>query len=64
MINRNKVYNFGYVSRLDSIQAVILNFRLRNLRELIKIRRKNFNYYKKYLIKNKNVFFPDEKIPV
>ncbi len=61
MINRNKVYNFGYVSRLDSIQAVILNFRLRNLRELIKIRRKNFNYYKKYLIKNKNVFFPDEK---
>ena len=40
MINRNKVYNFGYVSRLDSIQAVILNFRLRNLRELIKIRRK------------------------
>ena len=36
MTNRNKVKNFGYVSRMDNIQAAILNFRLDGLNTLIK----------------------------
>jgi len=31
MSNRNVVKNFGYVSRMDNLQASILNFRLKNL---------------------------------
>ena len=30
--NRNDVRNFGYVSRMDNLQAAILNFRLKNLK--------------------------------
>ena len=29
MTNRNKVTNFGYVSRMDNLQAAVLNFRLK-----------------------------------
>ena len=29
MENRNDVSNFGYVSRMDNLQAAILNFRLK-----------------------------------
>ena len=60
MVNRNKIKNFGYVSRMDSVQAAILNYRLKNLKNIINLRRKNFQYYKKYL-DPKNVFFPEEK---
>ena len=31
-VDRNNVSQFGYVSRMDNIQAAILNFRLRNLK--------------------------------
>tara|TARA_Y100000590_G_scaffold470704_1_gene668039 strand:+ start:15522 stop:16619 length:1098 start_codon:yes stop_codon:yes gene_type:complete len=60
MINRNKIKNFGHVSRLDNLQAAVLNFRLKNLQKIIGIRRNNFNLYKKFL-NRKFVFFPDEK---
>ncbi len=60
MIDRDKVKNFGYVSRMDTLQAAVLNFRLKNLKEVIEKRRKNFELYDKYLDK-KNVFFPQEK---
>ena len=34
--DRNNVKNFGHVSRMDNIQASILNYRLLNLKETIK----------------------------
>ena len=53
-------HNFGYVSRMDNLQAAILNFRLKNLNHVINIRRNNFKLYKKYLDK-KVIYFPEEK---
>ena len=35
MENRNIIKNFGYVSRMDNLQAGILNYRLRNLNTII-----------------------------
>ena len=58
--NRDNVNNFGHVSRMDNIQAAILNFRLKNLKNVINRRRNNFKLYKKYLDRN-FVFFPEEK---
>jgi|TARA_Y100000389_G_C17398826_1_gene484131 dTDP-4-amino-4,6-dideoxygalactose transaminase len=59
--NRNNIEQFGYVSRMDNIQATILNFRLKNLKYTIEKRRNNYNLYKKYL-NRKIVFFPEENI--
>ena len=39
--DRNLVKNFGYISRMDTIQAAILNFRIKNLHKIITSRRKN-----------------------
>ena len=63
--NRNNVKSFGYVSRMDAIQATILNFRINNLRSIIKKRRDNVNIFLKNLNLN-NIFFPKEKrlIPI
>jgi dTDP-4-amino-4,6-dideoxygalactose transaminase len=60
MVNSKRVNNFGYVSRMDNLQATILNHRLNNLKNIIKKRRKNFEIYKKSLDRN-NIFFPDEE---
>ena len=60
MTNRDKIENFGYVSRMDNLQAAILSYRMRHLNDIIKSRRENFNIYKKYLNRN-IVYFPDEK---
>ena len=60
MIDRNKIKNFGHVSRLDNLQAAVLNFRLKKLQKVIEKRRKNFKFYKKFLNRD-FVFFPDEK---
>ncbi len=60
MLNRNKIKNFGYVSRMDNVNAAVLNFRIKNLNKIIKKRRYNFELYKKYLNRN-FIFFPDEK---
>ena len=49
MIDRNKIKNFGHVSRLDNLQAAVLNFRLKKLQKVIEKRRKNFKLYKKFL---------------
>ena len=35
MVNRDVINNFGYVSRMDSINASVLNFRLDNLKKVI-----------------------------
>ena len=59
MTNRNIVNNFGYVSRMDNLQAAILNFRLKNLKNIIEKRRRNAGLYFKYLDKN-NIYFAEE----
>ena len=43
--DRNIVKSFGFISRMDNLQAAILNFRLSNLKNVIKKRRQNANYY-------------------
>ena len=53
MTNRNKVKNFGYVSRMDNLQAAVLNFRLKNLKKIVKKRRENVKTYLKFLNKKK-----------
>ena len=58
--NRDNADVFGYVSRMDSIQATILNFRLKSLRSVVKARRKNANFYFKN-IKTNDVILPYEK---
>ena len=59
--DRNKIKKFGYVSRMDNLQAAVLNYRLIKLNKVIAIRRKNVQYYKKYLNPD-NVFVPDEEL--
>jgi len=59
MTNRNKVKNFGYVSRMDNLQAAILKFKLSSLNKVILQRRKNFQIYKNNL--SNKIFFPLEK---
>jgi len=59
MTNRNKVKNFGYVSRMDNLQAAILKFKLSFLNKVILQRRKNFQIYKNNL--SNKIFFPLEK---
>ncbi len=58
--SRNNVKNFGFVSRMDNLQASILNFRINNLKRIIKIRRNNVKLYLENLNMNK-VYFPYEK---
>ena len=43
--NRNIIRNFGYVSRMDNLQAAILNYRLKNLNTVISKRRLNAKIY-------------------
>ena len=59
MTNRNIVQNFGYVSRMDNLQAAILNYRLKNLKKIILKRRQNAELYRK-LINAKGVILPSE----
>jgi dTDP-4-amino-4,6-dideoxygalactose transaminase len=57
--SRNNVKNFGFVSRMDNLQAGVLNFRLKNLKKIINLRRRNADLY----LNNLNldmVYFPIE----
>lgn len=60
IIDRNIVQEFGYVSRLDNLQAAILIYRLSELQSVIRKRRKNAKFYIDNL-DQKNIFFPQEK---
>ena len=60
MVNRNKIQNFGHVSRMDNLQAAVLNYRLKDLKNIIIKRRKNAELYIKYL-DPKKIFIPAEK---
>ena len=61
MAKRNKIKNFGYVSRMDNLQAAILNFRLKNLGKIINKRRINAKFYMNNLNK-KFIFMPKENL--
>jgi len=60
LIDRNKVVRFGIVSRMDTIQAAILNYRLQGLPDVIEKRRKNAALYHQ-LLNSESVFYPPEK---
>jgi len=59
MSNRNVIRNFGYVSRMDNLQAAVLNYRFKKLNKIIQRRRENAKNYVKY-ISTKKVFIPAE----
>ncbi len=59
-IDRDHIKFFGTVSRLDAIQASILNFRLTKLEDVINKRIRNALTYKKNLA-NLNIYFPLER---
>ena len=59
LVDRNTVLDFGYVSRMDSIQAAILLYRLKNLDKIISIRRDHANTYFENLNRN-YIYFPDD----
>ena len=60
LVDRNTVDRFGYVTRMDAVQAAILNFRLSRLDEVISKRQKNAAIYQEILDPSK-VFFPSEQ---
>jgi len=60
LVNRDTVNEFGFVSRMDVLQAVILKYRLSELSNVIESRRKNASFYMKYL-NRELIFFPEEK---
>ena len=58
--SRDNVKSFGYVSRMDNLQAGVLNFRLKKLNKIIKVRRDNAKLYLENLNLDK-IYFPIEK---
>ena len=58
MIDRDTVVSFGAVSRMDSIQAGILNYRLNKIEDIIRTRQRNADLYRQTLDEN-FVFYPD-----
>ena len=60
MIDRNTVKHFGYVSRMDAIQAAILNYRIKKLHLVSEKRRKNAELYYNLLDRTK-IFIPDQR---
>ena len=59
MKKRGVVEEFGFVSRMDNLQAAILNFKLKSLDKLIKTRRNNAKLYNQ-LINNKYIEIPKQ----
>jgi dTDP-4-amino-4,6-dideoxygalactose transaminase len=52
MENRSIIKNFGYVSRMDNLQAAFLNLKIKKLKNSISIRRRNAKIYEKEINKN------------
>ena len=60
MIDRNTVERFGYVSRMDALQAALLTFRIKNLKTITTKRRKNAALYRK-LLDHTKIFIPEDR---
>ncbi len=60
LLDRNIVDRFSCVSRMDTLQAAILKWRLTKLPQVIKRRRKNATLYRSLLDPN-HVFIPKDK---
>src|SRR5262249_2683783 len=60
LVDRDTVAEFGYVSRLDALQATVLRFRLGRLHEMIERRRSNAALYRQ-LLKATPIRLPEEK---
>jgi len=60
MTDRNNINHFGYVSRMDNLQAAILNYRLSKFEEVIEKRRNNAQLYFAN-IQNESVYLPIDK---
>ena len=56
---KNIIKNFGYVSRMDNIQAAFLNYKLKNLKSIILKEEKMLKFTKK--LDRNSVFFIDER---
>ena len=59
LADRNTVKQFGYVSRMDALQAAILNYRLERLDRVIERRRHNATLYRRHL-NAAHVFIPED----
>lgn len=60
LIDRNIVKKFGFLSRMDVIQATILNYRIKKLNQTISKRRRNAKFYFENLDRKKFIL-NDEK---
>ena len=60
LIDRNRVDDFGLVSRMDTLQAVVLRYRLNRLPNVIQKRRRNAELYTDVLDKQ-YVYIASEK---
>ncbi len=60
MSDRVTVEEWGFVSRMDTLQAAILKFRLKNLQSVIDRRRANAKYYQENL-NHPCIFFPADR---
>ena len=60
LVDRNNVKSFGTVSRMDELQAAILNFRIKKLPSVIEKRRQ---HAKEFIdgLDSKNIFIPTER---
>lgn len=57
--NKSNCYQIGINSRLDSIQALVLNDEINKLKNKIILKNKIFNFYKKFIKTNTNLRFVD-----
>ncbi len=57
LIDRDTVQKFGYVSRMDTIQAAILRYRLSELSVIVERRKANVVLYRS-MLRKEHVFFP------
>ena len=60
LIDRNRVDDFGLVSRMDTLQAVVLRYRLNRLPKVIQKRRRNAELYTDVL-DNQYIYIAPEK---
>lgn len=60
LADRNTVQEFGVNSRMDTLQAAVLNIRLKNLDSVIERKRRNVALYRS-LLSEKHVFIPPDK---